>query len=246
LPGAKTDLSVTGEGRAINPITLVNDEDVPGVLHVYGTNELGVKGWWPLFTEEDSASESESESDSGGSEGLINIVTDLSVMGSGTVVDPITLVNDEELPSPLYYYGTDEFGEKGFHPIYESDSGSDSDSGGGLIPYDIEKDWIEFEFRDIEAGTADEYVLDIKALVAYTINSVVLQTDDGTLTGVNVKIGATNVTGLSSVTVNTTITETAATGANSVAVGNKIVLNITTGYTGTPTLIRGKLNLTRT
>lgn len=108
------------------------------------------------------------------------------------------------------------------------------------------KDWIEFEFRDVEAGTAAEYVLDIKALVGYTIDSAVLQTDDGTLTGVNVKIGATAVTGLSSVTVTTTITETAATAAKTVVAGDKVTINITTGYTGTPTLIRGKLNLTRT
>lgn len=111
---------------------------------------------------------------------------------------------------------------------------------------DDKKDWIEFEFADVEAGTAKEYVLDIKALIGYTINSAVLQTNDGTLTGVNVKIGATAVTGLSSVTVTTAITETAATAANVVVAGDKVTISITTGYTGTPTLIRGKINLTRT
>jgi hypothetical protein len=56
------DLSIQGDGTPSNPFTLVNDEDVPGILYVYGTNALGVKGWWPLYTEEESESESESQS----------------------------------------------------------------------------------------------------------------------------------------------------------------------------------------
>lgn len=107
------------------------------------------------------------------------------------------------------------------------------------------KDWIEFEFADFTAGTAKDYVLDLKALVAYTIDSAVMQVDTGTLT-VAIKIGTTAVTSLSAVAVDTDIDETAATGANSVSAGNKVILAVSTTYTGSPTLIRGKLNLTRT
>lgn len=107
------------------------------------------------------------------------------------------------------------------------------------------KDWIEFEFRDIEAGTAADYVLDLKALVDYDIDSAVLQVDAGTLT-VAIKIGATAVTSLSAVAADTSITETAATAANTVAAGDKVILAVSATYTGAPTLIRGKLNLTRT
>lgn len=109
----------------------------------------------------------------------------------------------------------------------------------------ILRDWIEFEFRDIEAGTAADYVLDLKALVGYTIDSATMQVDSGTLT-VGVKIGSTAVTSISAVAVDTDIDTTAATGANTVAAGDKVILALSATYTGTPTLIRGKLNLTRT
>ena len=107
------------------------------------------------------------------------------------------------------------------------------------------KDWIEFEFRDITAGTAADYVLDLKALVGYTIDSAVMQVDTGTLT-VAVKINTTAVTSLSAVAADTTITQTTATAANSVTAGDKVILAVSTAYTGAPTLMRGKLNLTRT
>jgi len=106
------------------------------------------------------------------------------------------------------------------------------------------KDWIEWEFGDFELGTAKDYVLDLKALVGYTIDSAVLQVDAGTLT-VAIKIGTTAVTSLSAVAASTTITETAATAANTVAAGDKVILAVSTTYTGAPTLIRGKINLTR-
>lgn len=106
------------------------------------------------------------------------------------------------------------------------------------------KDWIEFEFRDVEAGTTGEYVLDIKALINYNIDSAVFQVDDGSLTDVSVKINGSDVTGLSSISATTTTTETAATGT--VSAGNLVTMSIGDTYTGSPTLIRGKLNLTRT
>lgn len=109
--------------------------------------------------------------------------------------------------------------------------------------------WIEdisFEFRDITAGTAQTYDLDIKASYGYTIESASLETDNGTLTGVAVKIGSTAVTSLSSVTVDTVVDTTDSTGAKTVAAGDRITLVTSTGYTGTPTLIRGKIKIKRT
>ena len=73
-----------------------------------------------------------------------------------------------------------------------------------------------------------------------------LETDNGTLTGVAVKIGATAVTSLSSITVDTTVDETASTGAKTVVAGNRVYLVVAATYTGTPTLIRGKLKTLRT
>jgi len=110
-------------------------------------------------------------------------------------------------------------------------------------------DWYEdiaFEFCDVVAGTAKTYTLDISATFAYNIISAFLETDSGTLTGVAVKIGSTAVTSLSSVTVDTAVDETTATGANSVAIGNRVYISTSTGYTGTPTLLRGKLKIQRT
>lgn len=110
-------------------------------------------------------------------------------------------------------------------------------------------DWIEdiaFEFCDVVAGTAKTYTLDIKASFGYTIEAACLETDNGTLTGVAVKIGATAVTSLSSITVDTTVDETASTGAKTVVAGNRVYLVVAATYTGTPTLIRGKLKTLRT
>jgi len=104
---------------------------------------------------------------------------------------------------------------------------------------------IAFEFCDVVAGTAKEYTLDIKASFGYTIEAACLETDNGTLTGVAVKIGSTAVTGLSAVTVDTAVDETAATGANTVAENDRVTLAVAATYTGTPTLIRGKLKIQR-
>lgn len=43
-----TDLSVTGDGTADAPITLVNDEESPGNSQYYGTNAEGEKGYHSL------------------------------------------------------------------------------------------------------------------------------------------------------------------------------------------------------
>ena len=110
-------------------------------------------------------------------------------------------------------------------------------------------DWIEdisFEFADVVAGTAKTYVLDIKASYAYLITSACLETDNGTLTGVFVAINGISPLGLSSVTVDTIVDETAAGGGQTVNPGDRVTISTSTGYTGTPTLLRGKLKTVRT
>lgn len=104
------------------------------------------------------------------------------------------------------------------------------------IPYDI-----DFEFADFVLGTAKTYTLDIKAKVAYTIEGVILETDAGSLTAVDIKINSTAVTGLSGLSAETTMAEYSSTAAKSVSLSDRVYLIIGTGHTGTPTLIRGKL-----
>jgi uncharacterized protein (TIGR02145 family) len=107
-------------------------------------------------------------------------------------------------------------------------------------------DHISFDFNDVTAGTAQTYTLDIKAVFGYTIESAILETDNGTLTGVAVKIGSTAVTSLSSLTVDTSVDETSSTGANTVVLGDRVSIVTSTGYTGSPTVLRGKLKIKRT
>lgn len=99
----------------------------------------------------------------------------------------------------------------------------------------------EFTFADIVAGTAKDYTLVLKAKYAFTIEGVCLETDNGTLTNVTVKIGSIPVTSISGITVDTAVDETAATGANLVNIGDRVWLSVGAGYSGTPTLITGSL-----
>jgi len=103
---------------------------------------------------------------------------------------------------------------------------------------------MPFEFRDIVTGTAAEYDLDIKATNSYVIESAILQTDNGTLTGVKIKINTVQVSGLSNITVDTTVGETFSTEMKTVNLGDQVKLSIAITYTGTPTLIKGKLKIT--
>jgi hypothetical protein len=107
-------------------------------------------------------------------------------------------------------------------------------------------DDLNFEFADIVYGIAQTYTLDIKASYGYTITSASLEVDNGTLTGIAVKINSTTVTSLSSVTADTAVDETLATGANTVVTGDRISITTSTGYTGAPTVLRGKIKITRT
>jgi hypothetical protein len=108
---------------------------------------------------------------------------------------------------------------------------------------------VAFEFRDITPGIAQDYYLDLKAIDAggYTIEGVVLQTDDGTLTGVYIGFsGDVPIYPIADFTIDNVITETASVGAKTVPQGNIVFLTTSTGYTGSPTLIRGHLIIKRT
>lgn len=105
---------------------------------------------------------------------------------------------------------------------------------------------ISFEFRDITPGAAQTYILDMSASFPYSIESVSYTVDTGTLTGVAVKIDSTAVTNMSSITIDTGINTTLSTGAKVVALTNAVSIVTTTGYSGAPTLLRGKLKIVRT
>jgi len=123
-------------------------------------------------------------------------------------------------------------------------SGTSGTSGIDGISVGDEKD-IAWEFRDLTRGTAQTYVLDIDASYEYIIGSVILEVDDGTLTGVGIDRNGSTVGGLTGIVVDTVADETVAS-SNTISIGDKITLEIDTGFTGAPTQIRGKLRTTRT
>jgi hypothetical protein len=115
-----------------------------------------------------------------------------------------------------------------------------------VIPDQGDKDAVvEFGFNDVEAGTAKSYDMDINCEFPYTIKHVWLRTDSGILTGVNVKINSTAVTGLESITVTGTKGKSTATALNTVVANDTVTLNITTGYSGVPAYIGGHIYIER-
>ena len=105
---------------------------------------------------------------------------------------------------------------------------------------------LPFEFRDLTPGTSQTYELDLYAFYGYTVEGIVLEVDTGTLTDVHIKINSTDITSLTTLTVDTTRDYTTATGANTVVATDKVVLVTNTSYTGVPTILRGSLKIKRT
>jgi hypothetical protein len=102
--------------------------------------------------------------------------------------------------------------------------------------------------KDITPGTAQEYDLILKAQETLVINSIVVFTDNGTLTGCELKINGTAVTLTGPVTtfsITTTLTEIAAISGKNIAAGENVTINTTTGYTVTPTTIKVQLNYSK-
>lgn len=131
--------------------------------------------------------------------------------------------------TPSRYYGTDAYNN--LVPM-ETPSAS------------IGVEWQEFEFKDVIAGTAQTWTIDIKCSVPYTILGADLESD-GTLNGVLVMIDNQTVTGLSGLTVSTSVSSNEATAANVVALTQRVTLQSTIAYSGSPTLIRGKIRFQR-
>jgi len=105
-------------------------------------------------------------------------------------------------------------------------------------------DYQEFEFQNVVTG-AQSWDLHIKPTFGYTIESISLETDTGTITGVSVLINATTITGLSGITVDTAVDTTSSTALKTVVPGNRITLS-KTGESGVPTIIKGQINYIRT
>ena len=128
-------------------------------------------------------------------------------------------------------------------------SGKDATSGSsgtaGSSGFSFLIDDISFEFRDIIYTISQTYDLDIKASYEYNIYSACLETDTGTLTGVTVKINNIGVTSLINLTADTSVDETLSTGLNSVNVGDRVTISTGPGYTGMPTVLRGKIKIVR-
>lgn len=99
---------------------------------------------------------------------------------------------------------------------------------------------IVFEFC-VEAGLAEDFILDLFASINYIITGAVFESD-GTLSGVSVKIDDVAVTGLDNMSISTT-EEFLATDNNVVPQESRVTLHTTTSYSGTPTILRGKLIL---
>jgi hypothetical protein len=142
----------------------------------------------------------------------------------------------------IYFKRSDQFSPDGWYGLADTVLLDTTDLYFGANSW---VDDIAFDYPDITMGISQTYILDIKASYQYVINSAILETDDGTLTGVAIKIDGTNVTGLSSVTVDTGADETSASAANSVEKDSKVTLVTSVNYTGSPTVLRGKLKITR-
>lgn len=224
-----SEMSIEGDGSPIYPFSLVNDQADPGQLYVYSTNSAGEKGWWPLYSSGDGSASGSAGSGGAGSSGS----------GSGTTPLIPGILEDRYVTAMIFN------SETGKLTLQRSEGLADLEvTISGASEYENE-DWTMTEARNIEAGTADTFVIVMKARAQFTIKSLVHEVDSGTLTGVSVKVDGVAVTGLSNLTVSTSETESTATSGNVVSAGQRVILEITTGYTGSPTKILYQLNLDR-
>lgn len=107
-------------------------------------------------------------------------------------------------------------------------------------------DWTEdisFEFRDIDPGVSQTYILDVKASFDYTIVSVVLQSDE-ILNNIAININTTPVEGMEAIDILAAVVETSSTGDNLVSAGDQVTL-VTSITDCNTTLLRGKLKIVR-
>ncbi len=102
--------------------------------------------------------------------------------------------------------------------------------------------------KDIDAGTAQNYDLILTAREDINIDSVVVQCDEGTLTGCSLKINgvAVELAGAATFTITATKVILAATALFFVPAGAAVTIHTTTGFTGLPTALKTQLNFTKT
>lgn len=251
-------------------ITSVSTNALTTTSHTHELDTTGVAAGTYTYATVTFDDKGRATSASSGTPPVLTLNSDNSITGTGTLADPFELVNDEVAPAPSYHYGTGVTGVRGWYPtnfdnygywglsvnngairLIQSHTGVGFHGIGGVdisrsdtdITFRLDTEDISFEFRDIEAGTAQEYILDIAASYEYTIVSAVLESD-GTLSGVAVEIEGVPVTGIDAVAVSTLATYTS-TGNNSVTDNNQVTITTTTSYSGTPTLLRGKLRVRR-
>jgi uncharacterized protein (TIGR02145 family) len=98
---------------------------------------------------------------------------------------------------------------------------------------------IEFGFNDVEAGTAKSWDLDINVEFPYQIKHSWLRTDTGSLSGVNVAINGSPVSGLDNISVTSAKSKSTAASSNTVSGDETVTLNITTAASGDVTYIGG-------
>ncbi|MCK9430618.1 MAG: hypothetical protein M0R17_11520 [Candidatus Omnitrophica bacterium] len=226
----ETSGSVIGTGDASDPISLEGDEDDPGANMYYGTDDSSVpaKGFHELPLGSDEKVKLAADDTTAG-----YLTPKLAEVDSAAVDDTSTFNFVKTVESVATLVKITWVNLKTAIKSYTDTL---------YYAFGIYED-IAFDFNDITAGTAQTYVLDIKVSFAYTIESCVLESD-GSLEGVSVKIGATAVGGMDNLSVSV-IAETTASGSKTTAAGDAVTLNTSTGYSGTPTLIRGKLKLKR-
>lgn len=136
-------------------VSLVNDQDGMGSHYVYGTDANGQRGWLQLadavhvggslvrsidWGDYDFKGELDDEGDLPPSGNAVDdaylVLGTLWVWDGSEWVDAgappgdvmLALENDEATPDPSHYYGTNDAGERGFHPLPEPSA------GGGILP----------------------------------------------------------------------------------------------------------------
>jgi hypothetical protein len=166
------------------------------------------------------------------------VVTDNSVTGTGTNDDPVELVNDEDEPGIWKYYGTDELGIKGWHPLtpFEDDG---SGSGEETFPHTEPQ---HFDWPDIESGESQTYPICPYVDGDGTLLYVALEAD-ATMDDITVEINGSPVefTGSAySVDVTTSMTKFEIVGDNTITEGDRVTL-VTSGTDGGATRLTGTL-----
>ena len=133
-------------------LQLVNDSNAPGNSKFYGTSVAGVKGWQPItnvvsITVGDAYGDYLDDKIVGGDGILTSITTesngsqtlDLSVLVKNSIIitsDYLQLINDENVPGNLHFYGTNNVGAKGWHAFTEPVDASNVDIDTGTETVD--------------------------------------------------------------------------------------------------------------